>query len=410
MATTHTTATLDAVLKELYKGQAVQNLVYDESARTFLSMVKKNPFVGKKYPLPIVYEDSVGTGAVFNTAQDNIGTSLPEAFEVTTTREYSIARISTEALMASKNDKGAFLNGLKHTVDSALNALSNRLEAGCFRDGSGQIGRIGSGVATTTVVLSNAEDIVNIRIGQKLVTSASKTGALTSAAARTVASVNRDAGSFTIDVAFGGTAADNDYLFVMADRYNNDTSSAVSSQRIKGLDAWLPAAAPTAGDNFFGVDRSLDPTRLAGVRYTGNAAAIEESLAGAAARLGRECSAVPDTALMSFQTFRRLTNEMGSKVQLGGGPKLTGGAQELMVYGPKGPIKIVPATFAPNDVIFLLTLNTWELVSMGDAVQILDHDGSRVLRVSNDDSLEVRCASFSQLCCHAPGRNARIIL
>jgi hypothetical protein len=410
MASTHTVATLDAVLKELYKGQAVQNLVYDESARPFLSMLKKNPFVGKKYPLPIIYEDSVGTGAVFNTAQDNIGISLPEAFDVVTVRDYSIARISTEAVMASKNDKGAFLNGLQHSIDSALNALSNRLESALFKDGSGAIGAIGSGVSGTTITLKNVEDVVNVRVGLKLVTSATKTGALTSAAARTVQSVNRDAGTFVVDVAFGGTAADNDYLFVQSDRYNNDTSSAVSSQRVKGIDAWIPAVAPTAGDNFFGVDRSVDSTRLAGVRYTGNAAAIEESLIGAAARLGRECSAVPDVALMSFQTFRRLVNELGSKVQREAAASAKGGFQVLEVYGPRGLIRCVPCTFAPNDAIFLLTLGTWEFISMGEPVQILNQDGSRVLRVSNEDALEVRCASFSQLCCNAPGRNCRITL
>lgn len=409
---THTKTTLDAVLKELYKGQAVQDLVYDESSRPFLSMLKKNPFVGRKYPLPVIYEDSVGVGAVFNTAQDNVGASLPEQFEITTVKDYSIARIETEALMASRNEKGAFLNGLKHTVDSAINALSNRVESALFRDGSGSIGQIDStGAGTATITLSNAEDIVNIRKGQKLVTSATTTGALTSGATvRTVSSVDRDAGSFIISGTFGGTTAAADHLFVEADRYNNDTSAAVSSQRIKGLEAWLPATAPTSGDSFYGVDRSADATRLAGVRYTGNAAAIEESLIGAAARLGRECGAVPDLALMSFQTFRRLVNELGSKVQRDQAAKAQGGFQVLEVYGPRGLVKCVPCTFAPNDAIFLLTSKTWEFVSMGEPVQILNQDGSRVLRVSNADALEVRVGTYSALACHAPGRNARVTL
>lgn len=404
---THTTTTLDAVLKELYKGQAVQDLVYDASARPFLSMLKKNPFAGRNMPLPVIVEDSVGVGAVFGTAQTNVGASTLDQFVITTVKDYSLGRIETEALMASRNDKGAFLSGLKHTVDTALNALSNRLESALFRDGTGSIGQVSSlSSGNTVITLTNPEDIVNFRVGQDIVASSTTTGALRSATSQAIQSVDRDAGTITFASTIPSTfdAYANDYLFVEADRVGN-----VANQRIKGLDAWIPSSAPDS-TAFFGVDRSVDSTRLAGVRYSGNAAAIEESIVGGAARLGREGSARPDVALMSFQTFRRLVNELGSKVQRDAGGMATAGFQSLEVYGPRGPIKCVPCTFAQNDVIWLLTLSSWQLVSMGEPVQILNQDGSRVLRVSDADALEVRCGSYSQLACSAPGRNARISL
>lgn len=31
---------------------------------------------------------------------------------------------------------------------------------------------------------------------------------------------------------------------------------------LSGLEAWVPAAVPAAGDNYFGIDRSVDPDRL----------------------------------------------------------------------------------------------------------------------------------------------------
>lgn len=400
---TLTRTTLDPILKELYDGQAVEDLVYDLKARPFLSMLKKTRISGRKYPLPVVFEDVAGRSATFSSAQSDIASSELEQFEITTKKNYSLARIDTEGLRAASNDKGAFLNGLKHMVDSAVRSLSNNLESDLFRDGSGQIGTIGSGSGGTTITLSNSEDIVNFRKNQKLVTAEDNTSALSSAAARTIQSVDREAGSFVIDVAFGGTAADGDAIFT-----SGDYASASDRNKISGLDAWLPATVTAT--SFFGVDRTEDSTRLGGVRYTGNASQIEESIVGASHRLARENGAVPDVALVSFQTHRRLVNELGSKVQRGEGPGAKGGLMDIQVYGVRGLVDCVPCTFCQNDVIWLLTSSSWQLVSMGEPVSIIDEDGQMVLRVSDADANEVRVGSYAQLACSAPGANCRISL
>jgi hypothetical protein len=404
-----TKTTLDAVLKELYAGQAVQDLAYDASARPLLTMLKKRTdFGGVNMPLPVIYDDVQGRSYTFSKAQANISGGSMIQFALDVTQNYSLAQITTDALLRSRNDKGAFLNGLKFAVDSAINRLSNDIESALFRDGTGAIGVIASlSGGNKTVTLENTEDVVNFAVGQKVVAADTKASALRSSTAGTVSGVDRDAGtvtfSLTLPATFDGYVGD--YLFT-----EGDYDSASDKNKIYGLDAWIPSTAPTSGDSFFGVDRSADPTRLAGVRYTGSSAAIEESIVGAAARLGRECGAIPDTALMSFTTFRRLVNEVGSKVQRDAGGKATMGFQSLQVYGPRGVVNCVPCTFCQEDVIWLLTSKSWVLVSMGDAVQVLEQDGNRILRVSSSDALEVRVASYSQLGCSAPGWNCRIAL
>lgn len=404
---TATKTTLDGVLKELYAGQAVQDLVYDESSRPFLTMLKKNTgFAGVGMPLPVVYEDISGRSYTFSHAQGNVGASKNIQFMVDVTQNYATARITTDAILRTRNDKGAFLNGLKHEVDSAIRRLSNDLEASLFRNGSGAIGIV-SGTPTTTLTLASADDIVNFSVGMSIVFADTEASALRSSTPSVITHIDRDAGTITAAASFATTssAADGDYIFV-----EGDYDSASDRNKIKGLDAWIPSTAPTAGDSFLSVDRSVDATRLAGLRYSGNSAAVEESIIGGAARLGRESGAVPDTALMNYSTYRRLVNEMGSKVQRNPGKNATGGFQYLEVYGARGPIKCVPATFCQDNLIWLLTSNTWQFVSMGEPVSILDQDGSRVLRVSDADALEVRVGSFSQLACHSPGKNARISL
>ncbi len=394
---------IEAALKELYAGQSVQDLVYNKSQRPLLSMLKKNTsFAGSLYPLPVVYEDVGGRSYDFTKAQGNVSASKITQFQIDTVKNYAIARITTDALMRSRTDKGAFLNGLKHMVDSAINRLSNDIEASLFRDGSGSIGTVVT-AASNPMTLGDVEDVVNFWVGQKLVFANDTASALTSGTALTVTKVNRDNGEVTLSAAASTLGVgDGEYIF-----NEGDYDSASDKNKITGLEGWLPA---TVTDSFFGVSRTVDPTRLGGIRYAGSSAAIEESIVGAAARLGRESGAIPNIALMNFTTFRRLVNEMGSKVQRSEGSSAKGGFQMLEIYGPKGLIKCVPASFAQADRIWLLTSDSWQLISMGEAVQILDQDGSKVLRVSDADALEVRIGSFAQLACDAPGKNARITL
>ena len=403
---TATAATLDAALKELYKGQQVQNVAYNESSRPFLSMLKKNTgFGGVGYPLPVSYEHTGGRSFTFSTAQSNVVGTKNVQFLIDVVPNYSVAKITNDALLRSRNDKVAFLNGLKYEVNGAIARLSNDIESALFRNGSGAIGVV-SGTPTTTATLASADDIVNFSVGQSVVFADTEASALRSATPSVITAVDRDAGTITAATSFATTssAADGDYIFT-----EGDYDSASDLNKIRGLDAWLPSSAP-GSTAFFSVNRSVDPTRLGGLRYTGSSAAIEESVIGGASRLGRECGAVPDVALMNYSTYRRLINELGSKVQREQGGKAQGGFSGVDVYGPRGLITCKPATFCQDDIIWLLTSNSWELVSMEDPVQIITQDGLRIRAVSNADTWEVRVGSYSQLACNAPGFNCRVSL
>jgi hypothetical protein len=50
-------------------------------------------------------------------------------------------------------------------------------------------------------------------------------------------------------------------------------------------------------------------------------------------------------------------------------------------------------------------MNTWKLSGLGQIPQILDMDGLKMLRVSNDDATEIRIGYYAQLKCHAPAYN-----
>ncbi|MDJ0827550.1 MAG: hypothetical protein QNJ16_18825 [Rhodobacter sp.] len=399
---TITSASLAAALKELYSGQRVNNLVYDETHRPFLSKVKKNTnFSGSVHPLPVIWEDVVGISSAFSVAQGNIAASKVGSFDIDVVDTHGVAAIDTEAQLRSRNDKGAFLRGVQHTVDSLLNRMSNDLESSLFRDGTGTLGTVAS-VSTLTFTLTNASDIVNFYVGQKLSFAASAASNIRAGGPATVTVVDRQNGTFTVDANPASGVAD-DLVF-----NEGDYVSANDKNKIFGLPAWLKDTTGEA--SFLGQVRTADDRRLAGVKTAGSSSDIEGSIIDCAHDLGRDAGGVPDTVFMSYLNFRKLVKEMGAKVQRDQGATGQGGFRYLEVYGPKGLLTVHPAAYCQDDKIYVLNMSTWCLFSMGEPITLDTLDGNRMLRKSNASASEIRAYSFVQLGCNAPGRNGVVNL
>ena len=395
----------NAALKELYDDQKIQNLVYRNNP--FLAMVPKfTEFGGKYMPLPLVFNTSQGRSATFSNAQGNQTAAEVVSFALTRAQDYSIAQIDNQTMLASKTDKMAFINGATLVIDSAVRALTNSISTGLFRSGTGSIGKI-LGITSGVITLSNAGDVVNFERNMTLQANATDGGLTPRAALGYVVSVNRTAGTVTVSTSLGGSPADpsgwtgNDFLLVQGD----------NNAKIKGLLGWLPVAAPTSGDNWFGVDRSVDSTRLAGVRYDGSAQNIEEALVDGSLLVARE-GGEPDVCIMSYASYSALEKSLGAKAQY---VTMSGPAEiafpGILINGANGQIKVFPDRSCPAKTAFLLTMDTWKLYSLGDAPHIARYaDGLEMLRVSNADAAEVRVVSYAQLGCNAPGWNGVLTL
>lgn len=392
---------MNAALKELYSGQVVENLVYADNP--FLAMVPKGSDFGGKYkPIPIQTGVSQGRSSTFSFAQANQTAPDLESFLITRSKDYSIATIDNETMLASKTDKMAFLDGAKLLIDSAIRSITNSLASSLFRSGTGSIGQISS-ITSGVIVLSNPSDVVQFERNMVLQANATD-GGTPRAAAGYVIAVNRSLGTVTVSASIGGSAgtpsgwSPSDYLLVQGD----------NNAKIKGLSAWLPFVAPTTGDNFFGVDRSIDVTRLAGVSYDGSAQSIEEALIDHSSLIARE-GGKPDVMITNFATYAALEKSLGSKVQYTNLQQADIGFRGIMVNGANSMIKVFPDRNCPSQRGFLLSMNSWKLEALGEAPQILKYgDGLEMLRVSNADAGEVRVGYYAQLRTNAPGWNGQI--
>lgn len=394
-----------SALKVHYTDDRIENMVYRDNP--LLAMLPKmEKFGGKNLPIPIIYGNPQNRSATFSTAQGKSTTSKITDFVLTRNHDYSVATVDNETLEASQGDANAFMEAATTEIDGAINSASRSLAISLYRTGSGSIGQCNANATGTSLVLKNANDVTNFEVGMELVFDDADGGGSLKAGSVTVTAINRDTGVLTVDAltaiaSTAGVAAD-DYIFAEGD-YDG---------KVKGLLAWLPSSAPSS-TAFFSVDRSVDVTRLGGVRYDGSAMPIEEALIGAIHRVARE-GGKPTHCFMNFIKWNELAISLGSKVQYIDEVVKSGNAtlnfRGIMIHGPKGPVKVVADQNCPSDRAFLLQLDTWKLYSLGKAPKILDTDGLKMLRQSSADGVEVRVGYYAQLGCRAPGYNANIRL
>lgn len=408
----------NAALKELYDDQKIANLVYKNNP--FFAMVPKmEEFGGKYMPIPLIVNTSQGRSATFSSAQTNQTAATVESFALTRASNYSIAQIDNQTMLASKTDKMAFINGATVVIDGAIRALTNSLATQIFRDGSGTIGVVGTGSTLGQIKLSNASDVVNFEVNMTLEAYTSNvlcTGVTGSSSASTVfvVAVNRTTGVVSVSNAMGGVAGTGlavwsavigSTLNVVGDR------TASAGFALKGLAAWIPTTAPTSGDSFFSVNRSVDPTRLAGVRFDGSSQSIEEAVIDASLLVARE-GGTPDVCIMNFASYAALEKSLGAKAQyisFDGPAKLY--YPGILINGAAGQIKVFPDRSCPAKTAYLLQMDTWKLYSLGPAPHIAKYaDGLEMLRVYNSDAAELRVVSYANLGCNAPGFNAVVQL
>ena len=406
----------DAALKQHYTDDAVLDMVYKDNP--FLALIPKmEGFGGRNLPIPLIFGNPQGRSATFARAQARgaVTNSRLEDFVLTRVKDYSIATIDNETLEASKGSANAFLEAATVEIDGAINSLTRSLAIAQYRAGYGEIGQIlaGSSVTGTTISLSNPDDVVNFEVGMELEVAATLTGASrafgSSGNGLIITAVDRSATSAQLTFGFNVNDSTNgipaiaagDFLFVRGDH------SGATLTKLAGLEAWIPSSAPTSS-LFFGVDRSVDATRLGGQRLNGVGLPIEEALIDGAARVAREGGKL-DHYFMSYKKFAELEKALGSKVQYVNLEATAAVAfRGIVINGPRGPIKVVPDQNCPSDRVFGLQLDTWKHYSLGKAVRVIDTDGLQMLRQATADGVECRYGYYAQMGCRGPGYNINI--
>jgi hypothetical protein len=415
-----------AALKELYPpdGDYMQDLVYKKNP--FLALVPKNEspsgMAGKYLPVPLIYGTPQGRSATFATAQTNQTAPALASFFVYRVSNYQLVTITNELLEATKDDAGAFIDEAKLNMDTGFRNISNDLALDLFGSGNGVRGQLAS-ISTGVIQLAVIGNVVNFEVGMALVSfsiSGSTYTQSTGASVGYVIAVNRSAGTVTVSATAGGAAGTPTNwstsfpnLAVQGDVTFGLIANQQSFLKVTGLAGWLPFTAPSSGENFWGVDRSADVTRMAGVRFDGTSESIEEALIDASSLVARE-GGQPDMCFMSFTSYAALEKSLGSKVQYVSveHDQADIAFAGIRIHAPYGPITVVPDRSCPPFTAYLLQMDTWKMRSLGKVPHILTYglEGLDGLRVGNADALEIRIGYYGNLTCVAPGWNCVVTL
>lgn len=414
-----TQSAVAGILKELYDDQKVNWLTYKDNPG--LAMIhKETKFPGKYYPQPVVYGLTQGASATFASAFNNQSSPLVAEFLITRVSDFSLATIDGQLLAAAQTDPGAFIDGAELMIDAAWQTAVNRDAAALYRNGAGTVAQIASVVnvagSNYLVTLNNPDDAVLIEGQMVLLAVQNADGSGTAPVdVATVTAVNRSAGTFNVTCATNIVVnwPANYYLAQQGDLpslTNNNfqpSGSTVTNKmlRMAGFAAWLPMTAPSAGDSFFGVDRSVDTQRLAGVTFDGSALSLEEASLQSTGRIALNGGRV-DTGICSFATYTALITSMGAKVQYIDEKVGEIGFRGVQINGANSVINIFPDRSMYDGAIYFLEMDSWCLRSQGEAVHILKYmDEIEILRIPGVDAAELRVGGYKNIYTKKPGHN-----
>ena len=247
------------ILKTRYPTKKILTMAYKKSP--LLGAIPKfTDFGGDQKNFVPRYARPQGRSANFGIAQQNKSGSKYSKFAVTRIEDFALASIKGQTIKATKGDANALVDAITSEVDGAIMTASESAQISLYRNGGGSRGRLNAtAISGATVTLLNAADIVNFENGMWLVAASTDgTSGSVRAGRVQISSVDRDLGTITASSNWSTgipAIAASDYLFMEGD----------FGAMMSGLDAWIPASAPTS-TAFFTVDRTADVTRLGGIR------------------------------------------------------------------------------------------------------------------------------------------------
>jgi hypothetical protein len=415
-----------AALKELYTDDKdyMKNIVY--SKNPWLAMIPKNEspdgFAGKYIPVPLEYGNPAGRSHTFANAQNQQTASDVVSYFVYAVQDYQLVTITNLLMEQTKNNAGAFVDEASRTMDNGFRNLSNNMAFETFSGGTASRGVIGTVTlvgTVATITLSNSQTVVQFEVGMTLQNTATDGGAALLEGgvidAIQLTAVNRGTGVITGSVVQGTGAsfAAGNFLQILGDIGSAGASTIAGMLGLSGLAAWVPVTDPVGTDNFWGVNRSVDVTRLGGLRYNASAQSISEGITNALGLANRE-GAAPDLILIDFVSYTTLINELGAKVQYVQleHDEVEVAFEAIHFHSAYGKIPVLADRSQPAQQANLITTDTWKLRTLGKAPHILTYgmEGLEGLRVGNADALEIRIAYYGNIINSAPGYNMNVQL
>lgn len=380
---------LDTV-NELFKTRygKLAEKIYNSENILVARMKKQFDFTGNdiKTTMPKGFGGSVGSGSL-PTANNKTYLQMT----VTPKSLYARLNIDRESMMASKDDKGAFVRLLQEAIKNTVESYSRNLERIIFADGTGALGTMdgtntGSGTSGDPYVclISDAtwkeanleeDDYVNIGSGTALleiveVVPASKQVKLVLVS-----------GSETI------SAGDTRVLYMQGSKDNDP----------EGLEGTVGTASGTK----YGIDLAAE-RRWRSYREDASGAEISNDILNKVVlQVHKKCGKYPNLCITSYTQYTKIANQQEDLKYIEVSPRdkeLVGriGFKAIDLQAGPARIPLLISRFCADDHVWLLNddhMNIMHRPGFG----WFDEDGTVLLRQANSDAYEARYGGYLQV-------------
>lgn len=388
-----------AMMKETYSGKKVAELIYKKNK--FLARVPRNTgFQGESKSIGLKFGNPTGVGRNFSTTKGNKQPGKYGKFVIEPKELFGFVRMNHRLIKQTKGDAGSLLRAKGEEFDGMFQQMGRRQAIQLWRNGGGTLGQVDGAVNTDVITLSKLSDVRNFEVGMILTLHSAEKGGATRAGGPTeVIAVDRSAGTITLDDDLNtsfAAAADGDWFAVEGDY----------DEAITGVAAYIPATAAEAVTPLKGLDRSKDPTRLAGLRLDLTGWGYEEAVIELLSAVSNE-GGTPNAVYMNPIDWVALERALGSRKEYvsTGSTVAEIGFSGLRVVTEDGEAVILSDINVPSGLMYALQEDTWCLESVGETPALWDEDGNMSLRATDSNDIDVQAYGYHELSCSAPGYN-----
>ena len=325
-------------------------------------------------------------------------------------------------MKAAKGNENSFINWFDEQINGIWREFLTHMSWLLFTDGGMSLGT--GTISTGVITLANPTDILKFPIGSTIQASAND-GTATGHALLGAGSIGyvfaQDEGAGTLTVAtssalaLAGTAgtpaswAGTMFLFKQGDFGGTATPNVI----FKGFGGWIPAAAPTTGDNWYGIDRSIAPAQLAGFRL------LSTDVAGMSIRkrIKKLCAIMNNRGTTPGVTHVALNGEkwqeLADELEAQGYRPLEAqnkygfGANSIALSAGGKIVEVIGDRSVPYGTCFALTMpkdgSNIQMKSIDGFPHIIREDGLEIIRSATANSYEHRIQAYPAFAVKAPG-------
>jgi hypothetical protein len=376
------------IYKHRYSDRQVSEVALREHP-TFMRIPKEAAFDGQDFIYAITTGNPQGIASKFANAQANAASLKGGQLAATPYLKYGVCTLDGPSMMRARGSKASFYNLVTRTQNGVLDEQGACLAFDLFGDGSGMRGQRAS-ISGNVITLTNKRDVEHFKRDMTIGAAQNADGTSARTGTCKVTGLDRANAKVTVDNAAGISGfSDNDYLFRDGDQGGG--------QCMLGMQKSTPLTAPTAGDSFRGLDRSVDVEAFAGSRINDTSRYPEEVLGD----IGVEISIVGksvDYGAVFPSTFKAMADRLGAKVEYeavkGPAGASIGFAYLTLVLAGGGQVRIIADPDCRSTETRLMRQDTHCIKHMDDLVHIIRDDGRPSLRDTSSDGLEIRSRSL----------------